>query len=67
MEEYKDECTFCIHLRYNGTCGCVSGIMYGVQTNGRVAQLCKDRRYYTREASKQYKKKRKIESIYDYE
>ena len=42
-------------------------IMYGVATNANEHQICNDRRYYTREAYIKPKRKRKIESIYDYE
>ena len=32
---------------------------------GKAAELCKERRYYTRDAWKRNKKRRKIQSIYD--
>ena len=67
MKEYKDDCTFCIYLNDNGKCGCKGSIMYGTQMAGKAAELCKERRYYTRDAWKRNKKRRKIQSIYDYE
>lgn len=63
----KDECTFCIYLNRNGTCGNRHSVMYNITTTKKEAQLCSNRRYYDREAFKVYKKKRKIKSIYDYE
>ena len=63
----KDECTFCVYLNRNGTCGNRHSVMYNITTNKQEAQLCSNRRYYDREAFKKYKKKRKIKSIYDYE
>ena len=42
-------------------------VMYNITTNKKEAQHCSDRRYYNREAFKVYRKKRKIQSIYDYE
>ena len=65
--EYKEDCKSCIYLNTNGTCGNSRSIMYGVATNADEHQLCNDRRYYTREAYIKQKRKRKIESIYDYE
>ena len=65
--EYKEDCKSCIYLNKNGTCGNTRSIMFGVNTNGDQYQSCNDRRYYTREAFKKPKKKRKIQSIYDYE
>ena len=62
-----DSCLLCIFHNTNGTCGNTRSIMFGVNTNGNQYQSCNDRRYYTREASKKPKKKRKIQSIYDYE
>ena len=67
MMEYKEDCMSCVYLNANGTCGNSRSIMFGVQTNADEPQLCNDRRYYTREAYKKPKRKRKIESIYDYE
>ena len=63
----KDECTFCVYLNRNGTCGNKRSVMYNIATNKQEAQLCSNRRYYDREAFKVYKKKHKIQSIYDYE
>ena len=57
----------CVYLNANGTCGNSRSIMFGVATNAGEPQLCTDRRYYTREAYIKQKRKRKIESIYDYE
>ena len=65
--EYKEDCKSCVYLNTNGTCGNSRSIMYGVATNADEPQLCNDRRYYTREAYIKLKRKRKIESIYDYE
>lgn len=62
-----DDCLSCIYFNSNGTCGNTRSVMFGVSTNGDEHQSCNDRRYYTREAYKKSKKKRKIESIYDYE
>ena len=67
MMEYKEDCKSCIYLNTNGTCGNSRSIMYGVATNADEHQSCNDRRYYTREAYIKQKRKRKIESIYDYE
>ena len=67
MMEYKEDCKSCIYLNANGTCGNSRSIMYGVATNANEHQICNDRRYYTREAYIKQKRKRKIESIYDYE
>lgn len=67
MMEYKEDCKSCIYLNKNGTCGNTRSIMFGVATNSGEPQLCNDRRYYTREAFKKTKRKRKIQSIYDYE
>ena len=63
----KDECTFCVYLNRNGTCGNKRSVMYNITTNKKEAQLCSNRRYYNREAFKVYRKKRKMQSIYDYE
>ena len=63
----KDECTFCVYLNRNGTCGNKRSVMYNITTNKQEAQLCSNRRYYDREAFKKYKRKRKIQSIDDYE
>ena len=65
--EYKEDCKSCIYLNTNGTCGNSRSIMYGVATNADEHQSCNDRRYYTGEAYIKQKRKRKIESIYDYE
>ena len=64
--EYKEDCRSCIYLNTNGTCGNSRSIMYGVVPNADEHQLCNDRRYYTREAYIK-PKRRKIESVYDYE
>lgn len=64
--EYKEDCKSCVYLNANGTCGNSRSIMYGVVTNADEHQLCNDRRYYTREACIK-PKRRKIESVYDYE
>ena len=64
--EYKEDCKSCIYLNTNGTCGNSRSIMFGVATNADVHQSCNDRRYYTREAYIK-PKRRKIESVYDYE
>ena len=63
----KDECTFCVYLNRNGTCGNKRSVMYNITTNKQEAQLCSNRCYYDREAFKKYKRKRKIQNIYDYE
>lgn len=65
--QYKQDCTDCVYLNRNGTCGNSRSVMFNIATNFRIAQICSDRRYYNREAFKKYRKKRKIESIYDYE
>lgn len=65
--EYKEDCMSCVYLNANGTCGNSRSIMFGVATNADEYQSCNDRRYYTREAYIKPKRKRKIESIYDYE
>ena len=65
--EYNEDCMSCIYLNANGTCGNSRSIMYGVVTNANELHICNDRRYYTREAYIKPKRKRKIESIYDYE
>lgn len=62
-----DDCLFCIYFNANGTCGNSRSIMYGVATNADEHQLCNYRRYYTREAYIKPKRKRTIESVYDYE
>ena len=67
MMEYKEDCKSCIYLNTNSTCGNSRSIMFGVSTNSGEPQSCTDRRYYTREAYIKQKRKRKIESIYDYE
>ena len=66
MMEYKEDCKYCIYLNTNGTCGNPRSIMFGVATNADEHQSCNDRRYYTREAYIK-PKRRKIESVYDYE
>ena len=65
--EYKEDCKSCIYLNTNGTCGNTRSIMFGAATNAGELQSCNDRRYYTRDAYIKPKRKRKIESIYDYE
>ena len=65
--EYKKDCMSCFFLNANGTCGNTRSNMYGIATNAGEPQLCNDRRYHTREAYIKQKRKRKIESIYDYE
>lgn len=65
--EYKEDCSMCVYLNRNGKCGNIYSVMYNICTNEREAQICNDRRYYNRDAFKKNKKKRKIESIYDYE
>lgn len=67
LGDVLDDCLSCIYFNANGTCGNSMSIMFGVSTNYGEPQSCNDRRYYTREAYKKPKKKRKIESIYDYE
>ena len=67
MMEYKEDCMSCVYLNANVTCGNSRSIMFGVVTNANEHQICNDRRYYTREAYIKPKRKRKIESIYDYE
>ena len=62
-----DNCFSCIFYNPNGTCGNNRSVMYGVKTNGSENQLCSDRRYYTRNTIVKPKRKRKIESIYDFE
>ena len=66
-ELFKDECTFCVYLNRNETCGNKRSVMYNITTNKKETQLCSNRRYYDRETFKVYRKKRKIQSIYDYE
>ena len=62
-----DYCFSCIFYNSNGTCCNSRSIMFGAATNAGELQSCNDRRYYTREAYIKPKRKRKIESIYDYE
>ena len=62
-----DDCLSCIFHNTNGTCCNTRSIMFGVETNDGEHQSCNDRRYYTREAYIKPKRKRKIESVYDYE
>ena len=64
--EYKEDCMSCVYLNANGTCGNSRSIMFGVTTNSGEPQSCNDRRYYTREDYIK-PKRRKIESVYDYE
>lgn len=68
-ELIKQDCLSCVYLNVNGTCGNRRSVMYGVITikPSYPSQLCNDRRYYDKEAFKKYKRKRKIQSIYDYE
>ena len=63
--DYMDDCTMCIYLNKDKTCGNNRSIMFGVATNYRHAQSCSDRRYYDRDAFKKNKRKRKIDSVYD--
>ena len=63
----KQDCLSCVYLNRNGTCGNRHSVMYNITTNKQEAQLCSNRCYYDREAFKKYKRKRKIQSIYDYE
>ena len=63
----KDDCLSCVYHNVNGTCSNSKSVMFGIKTNNTVPQLCNDRRYYDKEAFKKYKRKRKIQSIYDYE
>ena len=65
--EYKEDCKSCVYLNANGTCGNTRSIMFGVATNAGDPQSCNDRRYYSRESYIKHKRKRKIESVYDYE
>ena len=62
-----DDCLGCVYLQRDGTCGCRRSVMSGVVTNMREQQVCHDRRGYSREAFRRYRRKRKIVSIYDYE
>ena len=64
---YKDDCLGCVFYNMDGTCGNRRSEMYGIATNGRELQLCGGRRNYSREAAKKYRRKRKIETIWDYE
>lgn len=68
-ELIEEECLSCVYLNVNGTCGNRRSVMFGAVTakSSSPPQLCNDRRYYDREAFKKYKRKRKIQSIYDYE
>ena len=61
-----DDCLSCIFHNTDGTCGNSRSIMFGLATNACEQQSCNDRRYYTREAYIK-SKRRKIESVYDYE
>ena len=63
----KEDCLSCVYLNVNGTCGNRRSVMFNIKTNDTISQICKDRRYYNREAFKKYRKKRKKQSIYDYE
>lgn len=67
MGDVLDDCLSCIFHNSNGTCGNTRSIMFGAATNAGELQSCNDRRYYTREAYIKPKRKRKIESVYDYE
>ena len=62
-----DDCLSCIFYNKDGTCGNSRSIMFGLSTNASEHQSCNDRRYYTRESYIKPKRKRKIESVYDYE
>lgn len=64
---YEEDCFGCVFLNNNGNCGNRHSIMFDVPTNERTAQLCSDRRRYDKETFKKYRKRRKIETIYDYE
>ena len=66
-ELIKEDCLSCVYLNVNGTCGNRRSVMFSIKTNDIISQICKDRRYYNREAFKKYRKKRKKQSIYDYE
>lgn len=66
-ELIKEDCLSCVYLNVNGTCGNRRSVMFSIKTNDTISQICKDRRYYNREAFKKYKRKRKKQSIYDYE
>ena len=46
---------------------CLASLYRWLRTNAGEHQSCNDRRYYTREAYIKPKRKRKIESVYDYE
>ena len=63
----KDECTLCVYLNRNGTCGNKRSVMYNITHTKKEEQHSNDRRYYNRAAIKVYRKKKKIQSIYDYE
>ena len=63
----KEDCLSCVYLNVNGTCGNRRSVMFIIKTNDTISQICKDRGYYNREAFKKYRKKRKKQSIYDYE
>ena len=63
----KEDCLSCVYHNVNGTCSNNKSVMFGIKTNDTISQICKDRRYYNREAFKKYRKKRKKQSIYDYE
>ena len=67
MSWILDDCLSCIFHNTDGTCGNARSIMFGLSTNAGEYQSCNDRRYYTREAYIKPKRKRKIQSIYDYE
>ena len=66
-ELIKEDCLSCVYLNVNGTCGNRRSVMFSIKTNDTISQICKDRRYYNREAFKKYRKKRKKQSIYDFE
>ena len=67
MSLILDDCLSCIFYNKDGTFGNSRSIMFGLSTNASEHQSCNDRRYYTREAYIKPKRKRKIESVYDYE
>ena len=66
-ELIKEDCLSCVYLNVNGTCGNRRSVMFSIKTNDTISQICKDRRYYNRGAFKKYRKKRKKQSIYDFE
>ena len=58
--DYVDDCTMCIYLNKDKTCGNNRSIMFGVATNYRHAQSCSDRRYYDRDAFKKTRESEKL-------